>query len=162
MIRLRKPTAGRIPLALHLAEPGLHGHLSKAELAARAGPGFRMADGPEPPEHLAPLAQAFWRKQYPLLDEVGLLKEGQMGLFERYCSIWALLRDLDDQLAKAKRIKDKLPLYRELRNQQMIFVRINAEFGLSPVMEGKVGGSGPPTVDPMDNAMFATESDPVN
>ena len=54
----------------------------------------------EPPDWLAPKAQAQWRRLAPMLDRVGILTESDTETLAAYCEVFVTWREATDELRK--------------------------------------------------------------
>lgn len=120
------------PIALHLAQgtarKDRHGDLSQVQ-----------GDGKVPrcPVSLSPDARRYWNSVVRLLAGRAALNSEMRGPLTLLCQAWGEMAELNRELAKKRKSNDVDPIYRTLLSQrrqaQQVFVRLVAEFGMTPV-----------------------------
>lgn len=93
----------------------------------------------DPPADLKGEGLAEWQRLMPILQEAGVLTDGDRGLFERYCRVLTTLRRVE---AAAQRASLEVALAKgylgQLNKLTTQFRQLAAELGLTPSSRGGV------------------------
>ncbi len=76
------------------------GHRTKAELAARVGPAYAVALGAKPPTFLSAAGKQEWKRVYPELVRLGIIKQVSVGALIGLCSAFASAMDAERDIKK--------------------------------------------------------------
>jgi P27 family predicted phage terminase small subunit len=124
------------------------GHLSKAELEKRQGPGFARTAGAKPPEELSADGKRLWRRIVPELERLGILKQVSIGALIGTCTAYETAVQADREVRKhgvlvpaARGGLKSNPAIKIAHDAWTRYRAFCAEFGLSPASESRVAGA---------------------